>query len=167
MSKQIVSVEEVKKALNIDSFRNLSKDKIMEFVSLIPSMDKEVAISIINQFPIYGELATKMVAELTGLCDNALKENSVSQKESIEAYKIVLSQLGELLKKDDISAEERTDITNKMIMIADKIAAKDSENKEFLGNIIKYGSSVIGGALFLGAIILGVNTKGKSIPKLK
>lgn len=167
MSKQIVSVDEVKKALNIDSFRNLSKDKIIEFVSLIPSMDKEVAISIINQFPVYGELATKMVAELTDLCNNALKENSLSQKESIEAYKIVLSQLGELLKKDAISAEERSDITNKMIMIADKIAAKDSENKEFLGNIIKYGGSVIGGALFLGAIILGVNAKGKSIPKLK
>jgi len=167
MSKQLVSAEEVKKALNIDSFRNLSKDKIMEFVSLIPSMDKEVAISIINQFPAYGEMATKMVAELTDLCDNALKENSVSQKESIEAYKIVLNQMGELLKKDDISPEERMDITNKMIMVADKIAAKDSENKDFLGNVLKYGGSIIGGALVLGAVILGVNVKGKSIPKLK
>ena len=32
----LVSEEQVKNALKIDSFRNLSKDKIMEFVSLIP-----------------------------------------------------------------------------------------------------------------------------------
>ena len=34
MSKALVSVDEVKSALKIDSFRNLSKDKIMDFVSL-------------------------------------------------------------------------------------------------------------------------------------
>ena len=53
MSKTLVSVEEVKNALKIDSFRNLSKDKIMEFVSLIPNMDKEVAINIIEQYPAF------------------------------------------------------------------------------------------------------------------
>ena len=51
MSQHLVSEDQVKKALHIDSFRNLSKDKIMEFASLIPNMDKDVAISIINQFP--------------------------------------------------------------------------------------------------------------------
>lgn len=52
MAQQLVSTEQVKQALGIESFRNLSKDKIIEFVSLIPNMDKEVSISIINQFPI-------------------------------------------------------------------------------------------------------------------
>ena len=46
MSQHLVSEDQVKKALHIDSFRNLSKDKIMEFASLIPNMDKDVAISI-------------------------------------------------------------------------------------------------------------------------
>lgn len=40
------------KALAIEDFRNISKDKIMEFVSAIPNMDKEVAIKIIEQFPL-------------------------------------------------------------------------------------------------------------------
>ena len=39
MPQKLVSESQVKNALNIDSFRNLSKDKMMEFVSLIPSMD--------------------------------------------------------------------------------------------------------------------------------
>ena len=53
MSQYLVSEDQVKKALQIDSFRNLSKDKIMEFASFIPHMDKDVAIAIINQFPAY------------------------------------------------------------------------------------------------------------------
>lgn len=95
------------------------------------------------------------------------KRTAKAKKEAIEAYKLILSSLSEVLKKDDISPEERADITDKMILVADKISAKDTENKEFIGNIIKYGTSIIGGALFLGAIILGVNAKGTKIPTLK
>lgn len=49
LPKRYVSEDAVKHALKIDSFRNLSKDKVMQFASMIPYMDKEVAIAIINQ----------------------------------------------------------------------------------------------------------------------
>ena len=52
MSKHTLSETEVKKILNIDDFRSISKVKIMDFISLIPKIDKELAINIINQFPI-------------------------------------------------------------------------------------------------------------------
>lgn len=101
------------------------------------------------------------------MCDAALKENSISQKDAIEAYKLILDSLSEVLKKDDISPEERDAITDKMILVADKISAKDTENKEFINNILKYGTPIIGGILILGAAILGVNAKGTKIPTLK
>ena len=53
LPKRYVSEDAVKRALKIDSFRNLSKDKVMQFASMIPYMDKEVAIAIINQFPLF------------------------------------------------------------------------------------------------------------------
>jgi predicted unusual protein kinase regulating ubiquinone biosynthesis (AarF/ABC1/UbiB family) len=166
MPKYMTSTEDVKKALKINSFCDLSKDKIMEFVSAIPNMDKDVAIKIIEQFPTYAEAATTMLTQLNTMCDNVLRENGASQKEAIEAYKKILDDLGEILKKDDISPEERTAITDRMVTIADKISLKDTENKEFLSNVIKYGSSIVGGALILGAIILGVKGKGTKIPTL-
>ena len=55
LPKRYVNEKAVKRALGIDSFRNVSKDKIMEFASLIPYMDKDVAIAIINQFPVYAD----------------------------------------------------------------------------------------------------------------
>ncbi|EJV86824.1 hypothetical protein ACWFN4_19045 [Bacillus mycoides] len=167
MSQYLTSEEDVKKALAIDNFRYLSKDKILEFVSAIPNMDKDVAIKIIDQFPAYAETAKNMLTQLNTMCDNALRENGASQKEAIEAYKKILDDLGELLKRPDISPEERSVITDRMVTIADKISLKDTENKEFLSNVIKYGSSIVGGGLFLGAIILGVNVKGTKIPTLK
>ena len=47
--KRYHSEEAVKKALKIESFRNLTKDKVMEFTSMIPYMEKEVALEIIKQ----------------------------------------------------------------------------------------------------------------------
>ena len=71
------------------------------------------------------------------------------------------------LKKDTITAEERAQIREQMITVADRISAKDTENKDFLNGIIKYGVPIIGGVLLLGAAILGVNVKGTKIPTLK
>lgn len=167
MAKYMVTENEVKEALAIESFRNMTKDKIMEFVSAIPNMDKEVAIKIIEQFPAYTEYANNMLAQLNTMCNNAMKENGESQKEVIRAYTKILDDLGEILKKETITAEERAHITEQMITVADRISAKDTENKEFLNGIIKYGVPIIGGALVLGAAILGVNVKGTRIPKLK
>lgn len=167
MAKYMFTENEVKKALAVEDFRNISKDKIMEFVSAIPNMDKEVAIKIIEQFPSYSESANNMIAQLNTMCSNAMKENGESQREAIGAYKKILDDLGELLKKDAITAEERTQITKQMIDMADRISAKDTENKEFLSGITKYGGHIIVSALVLGAVILGVNVKGVKIPTIK
>ena len=166
MSKTLVSVEEVKNALKIDSFRNLSKDKIMEFVSLIPNMDKEVAIKIIEQYPAFAKLSESMVAQLNKMCDTALEKNEESQRLTIQAYKQILDELSNQLHMEDISKEEREKITKQMIEIADKISVKDTENKAFIDRMVKYSTGFAIGALVLGAAILGVNIKGKDIPKL-
>ena len=167
MAQNLVSEGQVKEALQISNFREISKDKIMEFVSLIPNMDKEVAIAIINQFPVFADSANNMIAQLNVMCDNVIKDNNSSQKDAVEAYKMILQNLSELLKKENTSKGERDKITEKMIMVADKISAKDTENKDFLNGIIKYGAPIVGGALLLGAAILGVNVKGAKLPTIK
>ena len=166
MAQNFISEEEVKEALQVNNFREISKEKIMEFVSLIPQMDKDVAIAIINQFPTYVESANNMIAQLTMMCDNIIKDNTSSQKDAVEAYKKILDDLGVLLNKEIISQEEREFITNQMILVADKIALKDTENKDFLIDIIKHSVPIIGGALILGATILGVSVKGTKIPSI-
>lgn len=167
MSNRIVSEAEVKKALAINNFREVSKEKLMDFISLIPNMDKEVAISVISQFPTYADYAKNIVSTLSDMCDGILAKNNNSQAEIVSAYRIILDELSELLKKDDLSSEERNDITEKMILVTNKMSEKDTENKEWLAGVMKYGVSVISLTLIVGATILGVNIKGKNIPSLK
>ena len=114
MSQYLVSEEQVKKALQIDSFRNLSKDKIVEFASLIPHMDKDVAIAIINQFPAYVESSRNMIEQYNAMCDKVLQSNDDSRKDAVMAYKTILDDLSILLKQDDITPEQQEKITDTM-----------------------------------------------------
>lgn len=166
MSQYLVSEDQVKKALQIDSFRNLSKDKIMEFASLIPHMDKDVALAIINQFPAYVESSRNMIEQYNIMCDKVLQSNDDSRKDAVMAYKTILDDLSVLLKQDGTTPEQQEKITDKMILVADKIAGLHEDNRNFLEEIIKYGTPLIGGALLLGAVILGVNVKGTKLPTI-
>ena len=105
MSQYLLSEEQVKTVLQIDSFRNLSKDKIMEFASLIPHMDKDVAIAIINQFPVYVESSRNIIEQCNTMCDKVLQNNDDSRKDAVMAYKTILDDLSILLKQDGIAPE--------------------------------------------------------------
>lgn len=166
MSKTLISVEEVKNALKIENFRNLSKSKMMEFVSLIPNMDKEVVIKIIEQYPSFVKLSESLLDQLNKICEVALEKNENSQRLTIQAYKQILDELSNQLHMEDISKEDREKITKQMVEIADKISAKDTENKAFMDKMMTYGTGFAVGVVVLGAAILGVNVKGKDIPKL-
>lgn len=167
MTQKMTSQQNVLNALGIDSFRQFPKEKVNAFISLIPSMDRELSIECIKQFPNFVELATEAITKLNGLCDTAIKEAGNSQRESIEAYKIILTGLSELLNSDNISSEERQWIVEQMVDVADKIAAKDSEHKARIENIIKHGICATGFVVILSLSVLGVKAASTKLPSLK
>ena len=132
LPKRYVNEKAVKRALGIDSFRNVSKDKIMEFASLIPYMDKDVAIAIINQFPVYADFGKATIEQYTQACSNILEKNKESQMAVINGYQTILDALAKRIEKENISEIERKSITEDMIAVADKIAEADLQNKNFL-----------------------------------
>lgn len=159
MKKNILTEEEVKKELGIVDFRTITKDKIMQFVSLMPKLDKELAIKIIEQFPSYATMATSMVTNLIDMCNNALSNSKITEKEAIEAYKYVLETIRMELEDGEVTPEEKEKYNNQMIEVADKISEIDVRNKKWLENIVKYGTSAVCITLAVGAAILGVNSK--------
>lgn len=160
MMGKLVNEEDVKNALKIDSFRNLSKSKIMEFVSLIPNMDKEVAIKIIEQYPTFARMSEVMVEQLSKMCDAALQKNEESQKLTIQAYQKIIDELSLQLQRGEISKEEKEELIRRMIELADRISDKDTENKTFIDKMVKYKAAFAVGVVLLGAAILGVSVKG-------
>ncbi len=162
------SEKAVKRALKIDSFRNLSKDKIMEFASMIPYVDKDVAIAIINQFPKLAEFGKAAITSYTQTCDNILAKNQESQAAVIRGYQTILDALSKRMDAENITEDERKSITEDMISIADKIAEVDMQNKKFLDKI---GARVFWGIFGVVAIIgagLGVKSAigGGGLPQV-
>ena len=167
---KLMTEQSVKDVLGISDWRNLSKDKIMSFVSVLPDVDSEVAIKIIEQFPEYAKTSQEMVNCMKETCSNILSENKSSSDKSMQAYKQILDNLEELLKKENITLEEKEYLLNKMIEVADKISDKDTENKTFLGNALKTVGGVALGALMIGALFLGakeINNNNSNNPNNK
>lgn len=161
--KNYISEEEVKKALDITDFRSLSKEKVMEFVSIIPKVDKEVAMSIINQFPNYADMAKDMVGGMLHLCEEALQDSKLGRKEVVESYKVVLETLKEELNKGDLNPEDRKRITDDMIAVAEKIDVVNDKHNNFIKDMVKNVGGTILGVAVLGIAILGAidNNKDK------
>lgn len=98
------------------------------------------------------------------MCDNVLQSNDVNRKDAVLAYKAILDELSVRLKQDGITPEQQEKIIDKIILVADKIADFHKDNREFLEGVIKYGTTLIGGVLLLGAVILGGNVNGAKLP---
>lgn len=150
LPQRYVSEDAVKRALKIDSFRNLSKDKIMQFASMIPYMDKDVAIAIINQFPTFADFEKAAISAYTTMCDNILEKNKEGQAAVIHGYQTILDALAKRMEIETISDAERKAITDDMISVADKIAEADLQNKKFLDRL---GTKVLLGILGVVAAV--------------
>lgn len=150
MSKAL-SEQQVLNKLGISDFRHITKDKIMSFASMLPEMDKEVAIKAIEQFPVFSKTVTGLVEALRDVMNTGVKSNDESMRSVIATDNKIIDSLLKLLENDNLSPEERTVIINTTLELSDRIHAKDTENKNWLGKVIGTALKVTGGAL----VVLG------------
>lgn len=165
MKKLLLSADAVKELLNVQDFRSVTKEKLIEFVSVIPNMDKDVAIKIIEQFPAFSEYAQVMVKQFTSISDRIMASNEKSYQSVMDAYGKTLQVLDLLAAQDDLSIEDRRWFIEKSVEILDRMAEFDRANKDFLSTVLKCGAYVLGGGLLLRAVVFGVNFKVSKLPK--
>jgi hypothetical protein len=119
------------KRLGIESWRNLSKDKFMSFVSDLPNMDKEVALNVIAQFPNFKDLVLETFKKVQEDATQARTFNWKSQKKVHKAFEQYRDILSRELERGDLTSEDRFAILGFLKDAIDAEAAKDSENKKF------------------------------------
>ncbi|WP_201132877.1 MULTISPECIES: hypothetical protein [Nocardiaceae] len=143
------------KQLDIESWRNLSKDKMLRFAALMPDMDTEVALKIIEQFPAFKEFALDTVKEIEKAHKSTLKSNDKSQKQVYKAFEDVREILKGELDKDDLTWDQRKFIIELIRENGKQVSQKDSENKEFLNTVLGKVAVFGGGAIAAGVVFLG------------
>ncbi|MCX5097650.1 hypothetical protein [Streptomyces sp. NBC_00365] len=142
---------QIMKALGIESWRNLSKDKMVRFAAMMPNMDTEVALKIVEQFPAFKDFAKDAVSAIERAHESTLSANNQSQEHVHRAWQEVRDILKGELGKDDLSREEKKFLIEQIQETARMQSQKDSENKQFLDGALK---KVLVGAT--AAVALGV-----------
>lgn len=149
------SEDELKKALAIDSWRNLSKEKMIRFAAMMPDMDKEVALKVIEQFPAFKTFALAALDVMEKRHDSTLVHNEHSQESSHRAYQETRAALKGELDRTDLTPEERQHIYGLLMETANRESEKDSENKQFLDGLFKKAAVVTVAAVSLGVVFVG------------
>ena len=158
-----LSEQKVLKRLGISDFRYMTKEKIMKFATMLPYMDPEVAKKALEQFPAFKDLAGQLVVEYKTVVEKVFNENSLSQNTFYQACDSILEGLKQELQKDELSADERAHIEDKMLEVATMISEKDSENKHFLIKIFTVFGFMAVGIIGTAAAVLGLNSQTTSI----
>ena len=117
MANRMLTADQVKEYLNIPDFRHLTRDKLIEFVSAIPDIDKEVAIKTIQQFPEFSGYAKVLVAHYETMCDFILKENGSSVQAVMDGYKQTLDVLSDLAKAKNLEPADKRFFAEKMVLL--------------------------------------------------
>ena len=135
----------------------MTKEKIIQFVSVLPYMDPEVAKKALEQFPEFKDLMGTAVIEYKSIIIDMVESNSESQKSVYSICNDILDSLRCELQKENLSIDDRSQIEDKMIEVARIIADKDSENKKFLIKAMIIVGAVVSGIIGIAATILGSN----------
>lgn len=145
---------EVKKALGIESFRNLKKDDIVQFFTMLPDIDKEVSLKIIDQFPNFKEYALTAVEGFQETTKGLLNSNIQSQENLHTAWQDVRRILEAQLKNPDTTSEEKLRYAEMIMETVRQESAKDSENKSFLTDFMDKSGRILGGVLMAGIVAI-------------
>jgi hypothetical protein len=154
---------QIKEALGIESWRNLPKDKILQFSAMMPEMDNEVMMKIIDQFPEFRIFAKEILdnAETTFL--EALKANQSNQENLHQSFTELRSLIAKELSQEGVSFEEKKYYIEKVMECLNIENKKDSENKVWISKIttkalMTAGGLVLAAIVFVGGkVILGKN----------
>lgn len=147
--------ESSKKTSGIDSFRKFAKNQQIKIGLMMPDMDKEVMLKVIDQFPEYRKFGNKGLKKLTKMHEATLKSSEKSQAYFFKGNKEYREIIRERLSRDDLDPEERNSLYEKLEKSIEKDSIKDTEHKTLLREALMIGGSGIVAALAIGVVLLG------------
>jgi hypothetical protein len=147
---------QIMKVLDIESWRHLSKDKVFQFLAMVPEMDRDVALRVIGQFPEFTKLAIAALEDKAKAYESTLSSNERSQAtvHAIELERLAMLQ-AELTR--DLAPDEHLWVFEEVRDVHEKAIARDAENKKFLTGL--YLPSVLGAIVVVVAALVYVGAR--------
>lgn len=147
--------------LGICDWRHMTKDKVIGFISAIPDMDPETAKAALAQFPEYVKFSTEILKNCKDYISESMTKANDSQKMVLEAYSKTLDDISERLKNENLSVEEREQLSDMQIDLLRAMSAKDSEFKKFVMDMTKQYVIPAAGVVVAVGSVIGLKVIGK------
>lgn len=128
----IQNEQQLMEKLGIDTWRNLSKDKVVDFIAMMPEMDKEVMLEIIKQSPEFTKFGKNALDSLNESIEQLSESNSKVAKEYLAIIRETQSIIKEELNKENLNSDERIYIIDQIMRIAEMTREMERDNKNFL-----------------------------------
>lgn len=148
---------QVLKKLDIPDFRHLTKDKVIEFATMVPRMNPEVAKKALEQFPNFASTSLDVMKEYRTILEKSMEQDQENAKICYDMYGRVMAALEKILEEDNLSFEEKTYILSEMKQVADEVSRKDLEKTNARMKVISIASGVAAAVVTILGIAIGVN----------
>ena len=150
----IMKKEEALKALGIESFRQMSSDKVMQFASMYRELDPEIVKEAINQFPNFAQLMGEALDGFKDVVIKAMEIDKDGAELAMNARLGIIDDLRGMLNHDELTFEEKKQIIEMMDEQASFIDAKDADARKFRKDgVFAFAAATLGvGGLMLSAL---------------
>ena len=155
-----LSEKKVLKRLGIEDFRHMTKDKIVQFASMLPQMDPEVAKKALEQFPEFKDMAVEVVKNLQQSIEIGVNSADRSQDQFYLTCNKVIDLLNDQLNKDGLTDEKESEIRDNIMQVVSFMAEKDSEHKAFILSTVKTICASAAVIVLAATSVLGTNIGG-------
>lgn len=166
MSKNSIEKYALSFLNNAKDFRSIKKEDYLSFFSGLTKLDPTVAIEQLKQFINYANSSKEMYKNNVDLSKSLVDSDDIETKEIYELEKIYINSLSSQLEKEDISAEERSEIINNMSTVIHNANQRKNNNQSFKLKIQNNSNTILGIVTLCLASTLGA-TVIVGIPKLK
>jgi hypothetical protein len=149
------SADDVKMALGIDNWRKLRKDHYLQLVALMPDLDKEVRLAVLEQLPEIQKILVKAMGTIRKVHETTLASDDKSQEFGYQGRREARASIIAQLRNDNLDPQARAHLNDLLVQLSDKDDAKDSEHKRYLDRWMTKTTVGVAAVLVLTGVAIG------------
>lgn len=161
LNQRRLTEEQVLEQLEIDDFGQLTKANVTQLGEMMDNMPPEVLRKALEQFPAFSETILDLAQDYKVTVEKAIESNDKSMKSCSEMLQFIVESLQSQVDKENVSFEEKKYYIQMMCQVAQMQADKDSENKKFIIDILRYAGTLVAGLGCVALMAIGGKFKNR------
>ena len=149
------NADDVKMALGIDNWRKLRQDHYLQLVAMMPDLDKEVRLAVLEQLPEIQKILVRAMSTVRKVHEATLASNDESQEYGYQGRREARASIIAQLKNESLDPQTRGHLNDLLVQLSDKDDAKDSEHKRYLDRWMTKTTVGVAAVVVLTGVAIG------------